>query len=697
MEFAMATTLIPLGPDFQININSGANNGISGNQDLADVALLPDGRFVVVYQSEYFGDSADTDPIFAIFNENGSTSLAYSDVFNAGTHQRVPAVAASSTGGFGVVFQNDRHANNTADANGPNITYVPVSATGAIGSRIAVGDFDAGAGHDALQNAAIATLAGGRQVVAFERIWTAGTDHDVFLNVVNAAGTATQFSVANPLEVVGNASWQANPSVAAIGNEALVVFEDGSGTTTASANIRGRIFNGDTNSLGAAFTIADHAARLRTADVAAIDDHRYAITYGDQNDIWARIYDETTGVLSPEVQVDVAGGFALDPAVTRLPGNRFVVTWAEFNGANYDVRARLFDSAGAAMGSNFVVTSLTDASQFTPDVAVSGHQVLFTWTDFGARPEDNSPVGIRGRMFNVNDPPSDFNGDGLNDILWQNANGTPAVWLLNGTNLLSYGPPIVNPGAAWHENAAADFNGDGKVDILFQNDNGTPAVWLMNGTGVLSFGPQLANPGPSWHEKAAADFNDDGKADILWQNDNGPAAVWLMNGANVASFGPALPDPGPTWHANEAADFNGDGKADILWQNDNGTPAVWLMDGTNLVSFGAPIINPGAAWHEKAAADFNGDGKADILFQNDNGAAAVWLMDGTTILSMGPALPNPGTAWHVKQAYDANGDAKADILWQNDNGTPAVWLMNGTNFVSFGAPQANPGADWHIV
>jgi serralysin len=52
---------------------------------------------------------------------------------------------------------------------------------------------------------------------------------------------------------------------------------------------------------------------------------------------------------------------------------------------------------------------------------------------------------------------------------------------------------------------AADFNGDGKADILWQNDNGAPAVWLMNGVNVLSTGPALSNPGTSWHEKAAAD------------------------------------------------------------------------------------------------------------------------------------------------------------------------------------------------
>ena len=400
----MSKTLTALGPEFQVNTNSGGNNGISGAQDLPDVAVLPDGRFVVTYQSDYFGSATDTDPIVAIFNANGTTSLAYRDTFNFGAHQKVPAVAARLDGGFGVVFQNDRHANGTVDANGPNITYVPVSAAGAVLSPIAVADFNAGAGHDALQNPAIATLSTGRQVVAFERVWTALTDDDVFLNVVNAAGTETQFSISNPLSVSSDASWQANPAVAAIGNQAIVVYEDGTGTTTASANIKVRIFDGTSNTLAAALTVADHSARLRTADVAAIDDHRYAIVYGDQNDIWARIYDTTSSAFSPEVQIDVTGGFSLNPQVSALPGGGFLVTWAQYNGADYDVRTRLFGSSGNAIGSDFVVTSLTDASQFTPTVAVSGHNVLFAWVDFASRPGDTAAPGVRGRIFAVTDP-----------------------------------------------------------------------------------------------------------------------------------------------------------------------------------------------------------------------------------------------------------------------------------------------------
>ena len=90
---------------------------------------------------------------------------------------------------------------------------------------------------------------------------------------------------------------------------------------------------------------------------------------------------------------------------------------------------------------------------------------------------------------------------------------------MNGTSLISGANVGFNPGPAWHVIGSGDFNGDGKADILWQNADGTPAVWLMNGTTILSGANVGFNPGAAWHEIAAGDFNGDGKADILWQND----------------------------------------------------------------------------------------------------------------------------------------------------------------------------------
>jgi FG-GAP-like repeat len=127
-------------------------------------------------------------------------------------------------------------------------------------------------------------------------------------------------------------------------------------------------------------------------------------------------------------------------------------------------------------------------------------------------------------------PTSDFNGDGDADILWQNANGQAAIWLMNGTTPISQPAVGASPGSSWHIVGAGDFNGDGKSDILWQNTSGQAAIWLMNGTTPISEPLVGANPGPSWHIVGTGDFNGAGDADILWQNTDGQA--WHIHAAS---------------------------------------------------------------------------------------------------------------------------------------------------------------------
>jgi hypothetical protein len=209
-------------------------------------------------------------------------------------------------------------------------------------------------------------------------------------------------------------------------------------------------------------------------------------------------------------------------------------------------------------------------------------------------------------------PPIDFNGDGASDLLFQNSNGMPAIWEMNGTTPI-FATALPNPGSSWHVIGTGDFNGDGKADILFQNSDGTPAVWEMNGTTPI-IQVALPNPGPSWHVIGTGDFNGDNRADILFQNNDGTPAIWLMNGTIVTNQ-VALPNPGPSWHVIAAGDVSGDGRADILFQNTDGTPAIWEMNGT-IVTNQFALPNPGPSWHIVGTGDFNGDGMSDLLFQN---------------------------------------------------------------------------------
>jgi microcystin-dependent protein len=376
-----------------------------------------------------------------------------------------------------------------------------------------------------------------------------------------------------------------------------------------------------------------------------------------------------------------------------------VVTYdAAATAALNDPHKLVFDytiSSSDTVTSPLAVTGINLHGAAIDDLAGNVANLSNVATTFNGLGVDPSPAPVH--TPNPTMPLNDFDGDGHSDILWQNADGTPAVWLTNGTSLLSGSNVGFDPGTNWHEIGSGDFNGDGKSDILWQNTDGTIAEWFMNGTQLISGGSVAFNPGSTWHAVGSGDFNGDGKSDILWQNNDGTPAVWLMNGLNILSGTNVGFNPGPSWHVIAAADFNGDGKADILWQNADGTPAIWLMDGTNLLSGANVGFNPGPEWHVVGAGDFNGDGKADILWQNRDGTPAVWLMNGTNLISGANVGFNPGADWHVVNTGDYNGDGKADMVWQNKDGTPAVWLMNGTSLISGANVGFDPGSNWHVI
>jgi len=119
------------------------------------------------------------------------------------------------------------------------------------------------------------------------------------------------------------------------------------------------------------------------------------------------------------------------------------------------------------------ILSLENGSTTVAQVILS---TPFAHPDFGVAAD-----GAGDTIIHLEPPPTDFAGNGMSDLLFQNNDGTPDIWQVNGTNLLN-ATPLVNPGPTWHLVGTGDFNGDGKSDLLFQNSNGTPDIWEMNGT-----------------------------------------------------------------------------------------------------------------------------------------------------------------------------------------------------------------------
>jgi len=235
--------------------------------------------------------------------------------------------------------------------------------------------------------------------------------------------------------------------------------------------------------------------------------------------------------------------------------------------------------------------------------------------------------------------------------------------------------------------AMSDFNGDGNDDVLWRDDNGSIATWDMHDR---SYSAAVVTTVPNdWHIAGAGDFNGDGKTDVLWRDDNGSIATWDMNDHSYSAA--VVTTVSNDWHIAGTGDFNGDGKADVLWRNDSGSIATWDM---NDHSYSAAVVGTASNdWHIAGTGDFNGDGKTDVLWRNDNGSIATWNMNDHSYSAA--VVGTVSNDWHIAGTGDFNGDGKTDILWRNDNGSIATWDMNDHAYSA--AVLTAASTDWHIA
>ncbi|NYZ69752.1 VCBS repeat-containing protein, partial [Endozoicomonas sp. SM1973] len=187
-----------------------------------------------------------------------------------------------------------------------------------------------------------------------------------------------------------------------------------------------------------------------------------------------------------------------------------------------------------------------------------------------------------------------------------------------------------------------DINGDGRQDMLMRDGEGTLSSWLSNGktfeqAGDTPTGKRGDRHGwNSGHRYFVMDINGDGRQDLLMRDGEGTLSSWLSNGKTFEQAGYT-----PTgkrgdrhgWNSGHryfVMDINGDGKHDLLMRDGEGTLSSWLSNGQTLIEAGA--IRTGQSdrgdWntgHRYFVMDFNGDGKSDIVTRDGDGKLTPFL------------------------------------------------------------------------
>ncbi|MDT6983379.1 peptidoglycan DD-metalloendopeptidase family protein [Streptomyces lusitanus] len=298
--------------------------------------------------------------------------------------------------------------------------------------------------------------------------------------------------------------------------------------------------------------------------------------------------------------------------------------------------------------------------------------------------------------------PTDFTGDGVDDIVTFTQNAEADVYVADSTRD-GFGEARV-----WHDFFApggeaplsGDFNGDQKDDVVTFTKGAESDVYvaLSQGNG---FGPATV-----WHDHfapggevpAVGDVNADGFDDVVTFTHDADARVYVALSNGRDGFGVAT-----VWHDFFAppgefpalGDVDGDGDDDLITFTQGSTADVYVALSNGKDGFGV-----GQLAHEHFApagelprvGDVDGDKKDDIVAFTQGAESDVYVA-----LSNGATF-GPGARWNeffspsgeFPYVGDYDGDGKDDIVTFTHNAEADVYVAtsNGTDaFVN--------GRKWH--
>jgi hypothetical protein len=328
-----------------------------------DVAAVPDGRFVVVWERysspDLRGQRFDTAGVKA-----GGEFIVTGDTQTGFVNE--PSVAAAADGSFVVVWEGYV---DFAYPAGYRIVGQRHSSTGARVGELFVVNTTPGTYY----TSSVATAPDGSFVVAW-------TDYGLYSDGSDTAVRARRFDSAGaPLgsDFVVNTyttGEQADQAVArAADGSFIVVWADRDREA-----IVGRRYDGAGVAQGSEFDISATPSNYRSdPSVAAASDGRFVVVWRRDTgaDIGVRRYDSVGSPQGGEFVVNsYTTGNQHRPDVTIAADGSFVVAWA--NGSGYsgdDIFARRFDSAGAPVGGDFQVNELRQSdTSYEPPLAISG-------------------------------------------------------------------------------------------------------------------------------------------------------------------------------------------------------------------------------------------------------------------------------------------------------------------------------------
>ncbi|MGH6771656.1 MAG: calcium-binding protein [Xanthobacteraceae bacterium] len=293
------------------------------------------------------------------------------------------------------------------------------------------------------RGAQVAAMPGGGFVVVHEDANASGTS--IRAEVYDANGALVP-GTSNTIQADTNTDVLRDPAVATRPDGSYLVVYQRDIESDAVAPDDQRIvarFVDAVGVVGAEFQIFQTSDDVVVGKVAALSDGNFVVTYQDADDITATDYDPqfaivtAGGVFVTGADFDSGANMQTEVRVTALTGGGFVGVWTEDIAGSEEIRARVYNNAGAALGAAFTVNTTTAGQQDDAAIAaLSDGGFLVAW-------ESGAEDFIRAQRFD--------------------ATGTPV-----GVEFLAGDSPDND------QDPAATELSDGRILVAFEGEPGAP-------------------------------------------------------------------------------------------------------------------------------------------------------------------------------------------------------------------------------
>ncbi len=403
----------------EILVNTATSNDQFGPQ----ITALSNGGFVVTW-SDRSGTAPDTSGAAVraqVFSATGAT-VGTEILVNTATSndQFGPQITALSNGGFVVTWwDNSRGVGGaTGDSSNTAVKAQVFTAAGAmVGTEILVNTATANGQH----LPQIITLSNGGFVVTWTDYSASGGDTSgraVRAQVFTAAGAMVGTEILVNTATNGD---QYSAQITALSNGGFVVtWEDWSATApdTSSLAVRAQVFTAAGTMVGTEILVNTATAGNQSVpQITALSNGGFVVTWTDGSNtggdtsggaVRAQVFTAAGAVVGTEILVNtVTNNGQFSPLITALSNGGFVVTWYDMSKTAPDtsgnaIRAQVFTAAGAKVGTEILVNTNTNGDQYSAQItALPNGGFVVTWEDWSATFPDTSPTAVRAQVFNV--------------------------------------------------------------------------------------------------------------------------------------------------------------------------------------------------------------------------------------------------------------------------------------------------------